>query len=74
MSLPQKNTRLTVARTHFEKHIQITKIHVSGKFVELVLNLNELGYADWKNCKVGKVIVPVTIRNEDVYHSVSATD
>jgi hypothetical protein len=46
LSLPQKDTQLTVSRAHLEEHIQTTKIHVSRKFVELVFNLDELVSVD----------------------------
>jgi hypothetical protein len=72
-SLAQEDTRLTVPRVQLEEHIQTmkVKVHVAGKFSELVFNLDELGSADWEDCKVKKVIVPADVHKEDVYHAVS---
>ena len=70
-SLPQEDTRLTVPRVQLEEHIQTMKIHVAGRFSELIFNLDELGSADWEDRKVKKVIVPADVRKEDVYHAVS---
>jgi hypothetical protein len=47
------------------------KVHVAGKFSELVFYLDELGSADWEDRKVQKVIVPAEVGKEDVYHAVS---
>jgi hypothetical protein len=70
-SLPQEDTRLTISRVELEEHIQTMKVHVAGKFSELVFNLDELGSVDWEDRKVKKVIVAADIRKEDVYHAVS---
>jgi hypothetical protein len=71
--LLQEDRRLTVPRIQLEEHIQTMKmkVHVAGKFSELVFNLDELDSADWADRKVKKVIVPADVRNEDVYHAVS---
>jgi hypothetical protein len=70
-SLPQKDLRIAVPRAYMEEHIPLLKIHLTGKVAELVLNLNELGFADWEDRKAKKVIVPAGIAKEDVYHPVS---
>jgi hypothetical protein len=71
--LPQEDTRLTVSKVELEEHIQTmkVKVHVAGKFSELVFNLDELGSTDWEDRKVKKVIVPADVGKEDVYHAVS---
>jgi hypothetical protein len=70
-SLLQNDTRLTVPRSHLEDHIQMMKVHVAGKFSELIFNLDEFGSADWADRKVRKVIIPAEARKEDVYHAAS---
>jgi hypothetical protein len=70
-SLSQEDTQLPVPRVQLEEHIQTMKVHVAGKFSELVFNLDELGSADWEDCKAKKVVVPADVRKEDVYHAVS---
>jgi hypothetical protein len=70
-SLPQDAMRLTVPRSQLEEHIQTIKVHVAWKFSELVLNLDELGSADWEDRKVRNVIVLAEVHKEDVYHVVS---
>jgi hypothetical protein len=62
---------MVVPRTYIDKHINLLKIHLSRKVVELMFSLDEVGSAGWKDRKTKKVIVPATVRNEDVYHPVS---
>jgi hypothetical protein len=44
---------------------------VAGKFTEFVFNLDEVGSSDWEDWKPRKVIVPRTVSQDNVYHSVS---
>jgi hypothetical protein len=58
-SLSHEDLRMAVSR------------HLTGKVGELVLNLDELGSADWEDRKPKKVIAPAAVRKEDVYHPAS---
>jgi hypothetical protein len=69
-SLPQEDTRLTIARWQLEEHINTFKVHLTEKCSELVFNLDELDSADWEDRKVTKVILSVAVRKENFYHSV----
>jgi hypothetical protein len=62
---------MAVPRAYLDEHIHILKIHVVGKVVELVFNLDELGSADWEDRKVKKIIAPAGVAKRDVYHPVS---
>jgi hypothetical protein len=44
--LPQEDLRMAVPRAYLEEHIQLLKIHLTGKVAELVFNMDELGSAD----------------------------
>lgn len=70
-SLPQEDSRLLVPRAYLEQHIDNMKMIVQGKFSELVFNLDEVGSSDWEDQKPKKVIVPYSVKDEDVYHSVT---
>jgi hypothetical protein len=50
-SIPPKDTRLTVSKSCFEEHINILKVHLTGKRVELVFNLDEPGSTAWVDRK-----------------------
>jgi hypothetical protein len=69
--LTQEDTRLIVPREQLENHIENMKSVVAGKFTELVFNLDEVGSSDWEDWKPRKVIVPRTVSQDNVYHSVS---
>jgi hypothetical protein len=47
------------------------KDSIHGKASEFVFNLDEVGSADWEDRKPKKIIVPISIPEEDVYHPVS---
>jgi hypothetical protein len=70
-SLPQEDTRLVIPREYLERHIQTMKDLIHGKASELFFNLDEVGSADWEDRKPKKVIVPIAVPEEDVYHPVS---
>jgi hypothetical protein len=54
-----------------ENHIHTLHLHVAGKFVELVFNLDELCSADREKRTVKKVIATSSVRREDLHHSLS---
>jgi hypothetical protein len=50
-SLPQEDTRLTVAREHLEAHIEHMKSIMARKFAEPLFSLDEVGSSDWEDRK-----------------------
>jgi hypothetical protein len=46
---------------------------VSGKFAELIFNVDELLSADWEDRKVKKVVAPAGVGNKDVCDTVSCS-
>jgi hypothetical protein len=63
--------RLAVPMDYLEEHIHPLKTHVTRKVSELVLNLDELGSADWEDRRAKKVIAPAGFGKEEVYQLVS---
>jgi hypothetical protein len=61
---------MAVPRAYLEEHIHLLKTHVTGKLVEFVFNLDELGSADWEDWKANKVIADTGVAKEDVYYPV----
>jgi hypothetical protein len=45
-SPPQEDLRMAVPKAYLEEHINLLKIHPTGKVEELVFNLDEVGSAD----------------------------
>jgi hypothetical protein len=60
-----------ITREYLDQHIQIIKDSIYEKASELVFNLDQIGSADWKDRKPKKVIIPISVPEEDVYHPVS---
>jgi hypothetical protein len=48
-SLPRENTRLIVLRIHSKANIVLMRMHIAGKFAELVFNLDQVGSSDWED-------------------------
>jgi hypothetical protein len=46
---PGKSTRLIIPRIHSEVNIALMRMHVAGKFAELVFNLDQVGSSDWED-------------------------
>jgi hypothetical protein len=70
-SLPQEDTRLVILREHLEQQTQTMKDFIHGKASELIFSLDEVGCADWEDRKPNKVIVSISVPEEDVHHPVS---
>jgi hypothetical protein len=70
-SLPQEDTRMLLPRAHLEEHVPLAKLVIAGQFSELVFNLDEVSSSDWDARKPKKMILPRSVRPDDVYHSVS---
>jgi hypothetical protein len=54
--LRQEGTPLIIPRVHVEAHIAPIHAHISGKFSELVFNLDEIGSFDQEDRKPRKVV------------------
>jgi hypothetical protein len=70
-SLPQEDLRLVIPRAYLEDHIRLMREHITGKFSELVFNLDEVGSSDWEDRKPRKVIAPLDVAAGNVFHPVS---
>jgi hypothetical protein len=70
-SLPQEDARLIIPRAYLEAHIALMRTHVTGRFSEIVFNLDELGSSDWEDRKPRKVLAPVAVSAGEMFHSVS---
>jgi hypothetical protein len=68
---PHLDTRMIVLRAHLQKHIDMMKSVVAGKFSKLVFNLDEICSSDWDDRKAKNVFVPRSVSPDDVYHPVS---
>jgi hypothetical protein len=54
-----------------EAHIALKRGHITGKFLEPVLNLDEGSPAYWENDQSRRAIAPLTVSAGDVFHAVS---
>jgi hypothetical protein len=70
-SLPQEDKRAVIPREYLEQNIQRMKDSIHGKASELVFNLDEVGSTEWEDTKSKKVIVPISVLEEDVSRPVS---
>jgi hypothetical protein len=62
---------MTVPRADLEAHIALMQPHITAKFSEMVINLDEVGSSDSDDRTLRKVLAPVTVFANDVFHPVS---
>jgi hypothetical protein len=55
-----------IAREYLERYMKTMKDFVRGKAFALIFNVDEVGSADWEERKPKKVIVLISIPEEDV--------
>jgi hypothetical protein len=61
-SSPQEEQRFQGARVFLECPVQNLNRHIQGFTVGQSFNTDEVGISDWEDRKVGKVVVPATMR------------
>jgi type II secretory pathway component PulJ len=69
-STSQDEQHLRVSRAFLERTIQHLNEHPQGGVADLVVNVDEIGIADWEGRKTRKVVVPATMDGHTLHHSV----
>jgi hypothetical protein len=70
-STPQGHPRLEVAREFLDETTSDVRGHFHRMKVKLVFNLDEVGMSEWEDRKEKKIVVPMAIGGQTVYHSAS---
>jgi hypothetical protein len=70
-SLPQEDITFVIPREYLEQNIQTMKDIIYGNVFEFVFNLDEVESADWEDRKPKEVTIPISVQEENIYHSIS---
>jgi hypothetical protein len=69
-SSPQENQRLEVPRVFLEAGIEGIRTHVHNSYAEPIFNLDEIGIREKEDRVERKVIVPLAVRKQKIFHGI----